>query len=235
MKALVFAALAASAWVGSAAVETVSNSKELQKAFERIEKSSPDKKEILIKSGVYFVEKTLNASSVTSLTIRAEKPGTVEICGGVRITGWKRVLGTPFWSAPAKSADGKPVFFRALVKNGKWVPVSVLPGGTNRYEHTARFGAFLLPNLAGHWSRPPTREENCVMPYKAEDIPDSMDLSSADIHFLHMWSDSLCTVEKVDRVAKTLVVKETPDWPMGAKEKYEYEIFNVREGMKPGR
>ena len=235
MKALVFAVFAASVGVAAAAVETVSDSKGLAKAFERIEKGSPEKKEIVIKSGVYFVEKTLNASSVTSLTIRAEKPGTVEICGGVRITGWKRVLGTPFWAAPAKAADGSNAIFRGLVKNGQWVPVSVLPGGTNRFEHTARFGAFLLPNLAGHWSRPPTREENCVMPYKAEDIPDSMDLSSADIHLLHMWSDSLCTVEKVDRIAKTLVVRETPDWPMGAKEKYEYEIFNVREGMKPGR
>ena len=128
MKALVFAVFAASVGVAAAAVETVSDSKGLAKAFERIEKGSPEKKEIVIKSGVYFVEKTLNASSVTSLTIRAEKPGTVEICGGVRITGWKRVLGTPFWAAPAKAADGSNAIFRGLVKNGQWVPVSVLPG-----------------------------------------------------------------------------------------------------------
>lgn len=235
MKTVLFAALAASASVAVGAVETVSDAKGLEAAFSRISNGSRACREIVIKPGVYFVDKTINASAVTGLTVRAEKPGTVEICGGVRITGWKKAPGTPFWAASVRKPDGSVPFFRALVKNGEWVQTAVIPGGTNRFEHSVRFGAFLLPNLAGHWSRKPTDEEYRVMKYRPQDIPDSMDLSSADIHLLHMWDDSLCTVEKIDRATRTLTVKEQPSWPMGAKEKYEYEIFNVREGMKPGR
>lgn len=233
MKIVLFASLVAALSVNAS--QTVSNSKELAEAFSRISNGQNSGGEIVLKSGVYFMDKTLEAKAVTGLTFRAEKPGTVEICGGERITGWKKVPGTPFWSAPAKNADGTPAFFRSLVKNGEWVPISVLPGGTNRFEHTVRFGAFLLPNLAGHWSRKPTDEEYRVMKYLSKDIPDTMDLTSADIHLLHMWDDSLCTVEKVDRANRTLTVKEQPNWPMGAKEKFEYEIFNIREGMKCGR
>ena len=224
------AATAASA--GSVAVGTP---EELAAALAAAARDQSAPHEIAVKAGRYLLERPLEVSAVTGLVLRAERSGEVELCGGVKVTGWSRVEGTPFWAADAKGTDGKPAFFRALAKNGDWVKTAVVPGGTNRFEHSARFGAFLLPNLAGHWSRPPTDDENRVMPYDAKDIPDSMDLASADIHLLHMWSDSLCTVESIDRAAKVVKVKETPDWPMGAQGKFEYEIFNVREGMAPGR
>lgn len=236
MKSAVAGLVAATAAVtmaaGSVAVGTAD---ELEQALAAAAKDPSAPHEIVVKAGRYLLERPLEVAAVTGLVLRAERPGAVELCGGVRVTDWSRVEGTPFWAADAKDADGKPAFFRALAKNGEWVETAVVPGGTNRFEHSARFGAFLLPNLAGHWSRPPTDEENCVMPYDAKDIPDAMDIASADIHLLHMWSDSLCTVESIDRAAKIVKVKETPDWPMGAQGKYEYEIFNVREGMAPGR
>ena len=225
-------AAATAAAAGSVAVGTPD---ELAAALAAAAKDQSAPHEIVVKAGRYLLERPLEVAAVTGLVLRAERPGAVELCGGVRVTGWSKVEGTPFWAADAKDADGKPAFFRALAKNGEWVETAVVPGGTNRFEHSARFGAFILPNLAGHWSRPPTDDENRVMPYDAKDIPDSMDLASADIHLLHMWSDSLCTVESIDRAAKVVKVKETPDWPMGAQGKYEYEIFNVREGMAPGR
>lgn len=225
-------AAATAAAAGSVAVGTPD---ELAAALAAAAKDQSAPHEIVVKEGRYLLERPLEVAAVTGLVLRAERPGAVELCGGVRVTGWSKVEGTPFWAADAKNADGKPAFFRALAKNGEWVETAVVPGGTNRFEHSARFGAFILPNLAGHWSRPPTDDENRVMPYDAKDIPDSMDLASADIHLLHMWSDSLCTVESIDRAAKVVKVKETPDWPMGAQGKYEYEIFNVREGMAPGR
>lgn len=236
MKSAVAGLVAATAAVtmaaGSVAVGTAD---ELEQALAAAAKDPSAPREIVVRAGRYLLERPLEVAAVTGLVLRAERPGAVELCGGVRVTGWSKVEGTPFWAADAKDADGKPAFFRALAKNGEWVETAVVPGGTNRFEHSARFGAFLLPNLAGHWSRPPTDEENRVMPYDAKDIPDAMDIASADIHLLHMWSDSLCTVESIDRAAKIVKVKETPDWPMGAQGKYEYEIFNVREGMAPGR
>ena len=235
MKSAVAGLVAATAAVtmaaGSVAVGTAD---ELEQALAAAAKDPSAPREIVVRAGRYLLERPLEVAAVTGLVLRAERPGAVELCGGVRVTGWSKVEGTPFWAADAKDADGKPAFFRALAKNGEWVETAVVPGGTNRFEHSARFGAFLLPNLAGHWC-PPTDDESRVMPYDAKDIPDSMDLASADIHLLHMWSDSLCTVESIDRAAKVVKVKETPDWPMGAQGKYEYEIFNVREGMAPGR
>ncbi len=236
MKSAVAGLVAATAAVtmaaGSVAVGTAD---ELEQALAAAAKDPSAPREIVVRAGRYLLERPLEVAAVTGLVLRAERPGAVELCGGVRVTGWSKVEGTPFWAADAKDADGKPAFFRALAKNGEWVETAVVPGGTNRFEHSARFGAFLLPNLAGHWSRPPTDDENRVMPYDAKDIPDAMDIASADIHLLHMWSDSLCTVESIDRAAKIVKVKEPPDWPMGAQGKYEYEIFNVREGMAPGR
>lgn len=236
MKSAVAGLVAATAAVtmaaGSVAVGTAD---ELEQALAAAAKDPSAPREIVVRAGRYLLERPLEVAAVTGLVLRAERPGAVELCGGVRVTGWSKVEGTPFWAADAKDADGKPAFFRALAKNGEWVETAVVPGGTNRFEHSARFGAFILPNLAGHWSRPPTDDENRVMPYDAKDIPDAMDIASADIHLLHMWSDSLCTVESIDRAAKIVKVKETPDWPMGAQGKYEYEIFNVREGMAPGR
>jgi len=236
MKSAVAGLVAATAAVTMAAGSVVVGTPdELAAALAAAAKDQSAPREIVVRAGRYLLERPLEVAAVTGLVLRAERPGAVELCGGVRVTGWSKVEGTPFWAADAKDADGKPAFFRALAKNGEWVETAVVPGGTNRFEHSARFGAFILPNLAGHWSRPPTDDENRVMPYDAKDIPDSMDLASADIHLLHMWSDSLCTVESIDRAAKVLKVKETPDWPMGAQGKYEYEIFNVREGMAPGR
>ena len=235
MKSAFAAAALAAATAASAGSVAVGTPEELAAALAAAARDQSAPHEIAVKAGRYLLERPLEVSAVTGLVLRAERSGEVELCGGVKVTGWSRVEGTPFWAADAKGTDGKPTFFRALAKNGDWVKTAVVPGGTNRFEHSARFGAFLLPNLAGHWSRPPTDDENRVMPYDAKDIPDSMDLASADIHLLHMWSDSLCTVESIDRAAKVVKVKETPDWPMGAQGKFEYEIFNVREGMAPGR
>ena len=235
MKSVLAGAVLAAAAAASAGSVAVGTADELEQALAAAAKDPAAPHEIVVKAGRYLLERPLEVAAVTGLVLRAERPGAVELCGGTKVTGWRRVEGTPFWAADAKGADLKPLFFRALVKNGRWVETAVVPGGTNRFEHSARFGAFLLPNLAGHWSRPPTDDENRVMPYDAKDIPDSMDLASADIHLLHMWSDSLCTVESIDRAAKVVKVKEKPDWPMGAQGKFEYEIFNVREGMAPGR
>ena len=235
MKSVLAGAVLAAAAAASAGSVAVGTADELEQALAAAAKDPAAPREIVVRAGRYLLERPLEVAAVTGLVLRAERPGEVELCGGTKVTGWRRVEGTPFWAADAKGADSKPLFFRALVKEGRWVETAVLPGGTNRFEHSARFGAFLLPNLAGHWSRPPTDDENRVMPYDAKDIPDSMDLASADVHLLHMWSDSLCTVESIDRAAKVGKVKERPDWPMGAQGKFEYELFNVREGMAPGR
>ena len=153
MKSAFAAAALAAATAASAGSVAVGTPEELAAALAAAARDQSAPHEIAVKAGRYLLERPLEVSAVTGLVLRAERSGEVELCGGVKVTGWSRVEGTPFWAADAKGTDGKPTFFRALAKNGDWVKTAVVPGGTNRFEHSARFGAFLLPNLAGHWSR----------------------------------------------------------------------------------
>lgn len=213
---------------------TVSTVDELVEAFAAV--TNGGAKEIVLKPGTYALRETLTigGASADGLVLRAEKPGTAVLTGGIPLTGWTLDATAGLWTKEVPKDGPKNGLFRILVKNDTWVDLAVWPGGTNRFDNGGTFGALLLPNLAGHWSRPPTDEENRIMPYAAKDLPDAMDLENADIQLFHMWDVSLCTVEKVDRAKQALTVAETPNWPMGACERRQYEVWNVREGLRPG-
>ena len=220
----------------AAAAVTVSDSDGLVKALGKVQADAAAPHEIVLKPGRYFVPQTieLKGAAVSGLVLRAERRGTAELSGGRRLTGWTKEPDSDFWYADVPGFAGDGEFFRMLVKEGHWVELATYPGKGRRLEHTARFTAALLPNLVGHWSRKPTDDENRLMPYAVADLPDAMDLENADVHLFHMWDDSMCRVESVDRAKHVLRTVETPNWPMGAQEKFEYEILNVREGAAPG-
>ena len=217
-----------------AASVSVSNPEELFKAVGRALKDPAAPREIVLKAGEYCLSRpiVLKGVAASNFTFRAEKPGTVTLVGGVRLAGWTREAGTPFFVADVPGWQrGVSVPFRSLVKNGEWAPIAVYPGGTNRLAHAGKFALSLLSSLAGHWSRKPTHEEYVTMPYRAEDLGDGLRLENADIRLYHMWSDSICTVSNVDRKAHVLCVRQEPAWPMGACDRRLYEVLNLREGL----
>ncbi|MBR1588200.1 MAG: right-handed parallel beta-helix repeat-containing protein [Kiritimatiellae bacterium] len=192
---------------------------------------------VTLRPGTYRQERPLALDARDSgLTVRAEKPGTAILSGGVRITGWKREAEGPFWYVDLPEAKDGGWSFRTLAVNGEFAPRACFPGGTNRFENLGDWNLPLLPALAGHWERKPTVAELTTMPYKAEDLPDTLDFRSAEVRLYHMWAESISTVASNDLKRHVIYLSTPAAWPMGACGRRKYEVFNVREGMKePGQ
>ena len=192
---------------------------------------------VTLRPGTYRLERTLALDARDSgLTIRAEEAGASVLSGGVKLEGWQREAEGPFWYVDLPEAKDGGWSFRALAVNGEFAPRACFPGGTNRFENLGDWKLPLLPALAGHWERKPTHAELTTMPYKAEDLPDTLDFASAEIRLYHMWNESLSTIASND-LSRHVVYLSTPAaWPMGACGRRQYEVFNVREGMQePGQ
>ena len=192
---------------------------------------------IVLGPGTYRLEKTLSLDARDSnLVIGTKTPGKAILSGGARITGWKREANGPFWYADIPEAKDGGWYFRTLAVNGTFAPRACFPGGTNRFENLGDWKLPLLPALAGHWERKPTVAELTTMPYKAEDLPDTLDFKSAEIRLYHMWAESLSTVASNDLKRHVAYLSTPAAWPMGACGRRQYEVYNVREGMKaPGQ
>ena len=161
--------------------------------------------------------------------------GRTRIWGGRRLTGW-RPDGDKFWSMDLPEVKDGTWNFRALVVDGVLAPRACFPGGTNRFDNLGTWNLPLLPGVAGHWPRPPTHAELVTMPYKAEDLPDTMDFRNAEIRLYHMWSESLSTVASNDLARHVVYLSQPAAWPMGACGRRQYEVYNTREGMTaPGQ
>ncbi len=217
---------------------SVTSPKELHAAIDRALADPSASREIVLKAGDYFLTCPilLKGSAASNFTIRAERPGVARLFGGVPLTGWKPEPGTPFWVASVPGwRPGLSTPFRSLLKGDEWASIATYPGGTNRLSHLGEFAPKMMSSLAGGWSRKPTHEEYVRMPYRVEDLPDAMALENADIRLYHMWNDSVCTVSNIDRKAHVLWVDPQPCWAMGAANRRQYEVLNVREGMRePG-
>ena len=192
---------------------------------------------VTLRPGTYRQERPLALDARDSgLTVRAERPGTAILSGGVRITGWKREAEGPFWYVDLPEAKDGGWSFRTLAVNGEFAPRACFPGGTNRFENLGDWNLPLLPALAGHWERKPTVAELTTMPYKSEDLPDTLDFKSAEVRLYHMWNETLSTIASNDLKRHVIYLSTPAAWPMGACGRRKYEVFNVREGMKePGQ
>lgn len=191
---------------------------------------------VTLQPGVHALEKTLELDARDSeLTLRAEKPGTAVLTGGTRITGWRKD-GDRFWCADLPAVKDGTWNFRALSVNGALAPRACFPGGTNRFENLGDWKYPLLPALAGHWERKPTHAELVTMPYRASDLPDTLDFKSAELRLYHMWNETLSGVASNDLQRHVAYLSVPAAWPMGACGRRQYEVYNVREGMtEPGQ
>lgn len=186
--------------------------------------------------GEYELTKTIQLDQRDEgLTLRAEKPGTVILYGGQRLSGWVPD-GEKFWSVSLPEVQSGKIDFRALVVNGRMADRACYPGGGKRLENLGQWNVRLLPALAGWWERKPTREELCSMPYKPEDLPATLDIRNAEIRLYHMWSESLVGVSSNDVKRHILTLSSPADWPAGACGRRQYVVYNTREGMTaPGQ
>jgi len=209
----------------------------VQRAVEAARKVGGDANKVTLRPGVYRLDKTLALDARDSgLTICAEKEGTAILSGGVKLEGWKREADGTFWYTDLPEAKDGGWNFRMLSVNGAFAPRACLPGGTNLFENLGDWNLPLLPVLAGHWERKPTFAELTTMPYKAEDLPDTLDFRSAEVRLHHMWNQTLSTIASNDLKRHVVYLSSPAMWPMGACGRRKYEVFNVREGMKePGQ
>lgn len=191
---------------------------------------------VTLAAGDWFLEKTLALGPQDAgLTIRGAGIGRTRIWGGRRLTGW-RPDGDRLWCVDLPEVKDGKWNFRALVVDGALAQRACFPGGTNRFENLGTWDLPLLPALAGHWPRKPTHAELVTMPYKAADLPDTMDFRNAEIRLYHMWSESLSSVASNDLARHVVYLSQPAAWPMGACGRRKYEVYNTREGMlEPGQ
>ncbi|MBR0505061.1 MAG: right-handed parallel beta-helix repeat-containing protein [Kiritimatiellae bacterium] len=191
---------------------------------------------VTLAAGDWFLETPLVFDARDAgLTVRGAGAGRTRIWGGRRLRGW-RPDGDKFWSVDLPEVKDGTWNFRALVVDGALAPRACFPGGTNRFDNLGTWDLPLLPALAGHWPRKPTYAELVTMPYKAADLPDTMDFRNAEIRLYHMWSESLSTVASNDLARHVVYLSQPAAWPMGACGRRQYEVYNTREGMTaPGQ
>ena len=193
-------------------------------------------KTIVLAAGDWFLEEPIELDARDAgLTLRGAGMRETRLWGGRRLTGWKKD-GENFWSVDLPEVKDGTWNFRSLVVDGELAERARFPGGTNRFENLGTWDVPLLPATSGFWARQPTFAELVTMPYKPEDLPDTMDFRNAEIRLYHMWSESLRCVASNDLARHVVYLSEPADWPMGARGKREYEVCNTREGMKkPGQ
>ncbi len=191
---------------------------------------------IRVHAGDYFVTEPLQLTAEDNgLTIVGEDRAKVRLFGGKKLTGWQRD-GETFWQVDLPGVKEGTWDFRALLVNGRLATRATWPNTTDTLDNLGKWDLPLLPMLAGFWARKPTLEELTVMPYKAGDIPEDIDVRNAEVRLYHMWAESLLGVASHDRENHTLVMSSPASWPMGACNRRKYVIYNIREGMKePGQ
>ena len=194
-------------------------------------------KTVVFPDGVTSLDKTLEyAVDASGLVLKAEHPGKAVLSGAVKVGGWTEEKGG-LWSAPSpKDADGKPLDFVMLVRNGKPVKRAVYPGHGKFLTHDGKWDLPLLPAMLGWWARQATLEERTVVPYRPEELPAGLDLDNADARFYYMWDESMSSVASNNVAKREFYLKTPASSPFGAFDRYTYELENVREGLdEPGR
>lgn len=207
----------------------------LEAARDAARKAGAGPHTITVMPGEYFLAKPLALDAQDNgLTIEAASTNGPVLYGGKAIRGWKRE-GENLWSVELPGVKEGAWDFRALLVNGRLAERAVYPG-SNTFDNLGTWSLPLLPAVAGHWERKPTREEATTMPYKPEDIPANLDVRNAEVRMYHMWAESLVGVASNDLQRHALILSSEPSWPPGALNRRKYVIYNTREGMtRPGQ
>lgn len=192
-------------------------------------------KKIVILPGTWFLSKTFELdSNDNGLLIESEQLGTVDICGGSKITNWQPG-DDGFWYADLPEVREGTWDFRALVVNGKLAERARFPE-TGTFLHEQVWDVKMLPAIAGYWERQPLPEEKIRMAYNPEDIPETLDIRNAEVRVYHMWDESMVGVALNDTNEHVFTFTKPATYPPGAFGIKKYVIFNTREGMtQPGQ
>ncbi len=186
--------------------------------------------EVVLKSGVYRLERTLSFK-VKNVKVRAEEKGGAVISGAVPVEGWQAVDGKPWLKARLRGAE----YFRSLIVNGGYAPRAEFPGGGRKLLNTNVWNVRWLSSIGNGWERQPTREESSTVFVKKGDIPATFDPASADVRVYHDWDDSLVRADKWFPDRLRLELKDPCRFPPGSFNRHGYVIYNTEEGMlEPG-
>jgi hypothetical protein len=190
---------------------------------------------ILLDSGTYWLDSTLDLFAVDSgLTIAASPGERPVLSGGRRIGGWKKSSGS-LWEAPLPEAKTGGWDFRILTINGEWRPRARLPEkGT--FTHLSRFEVRWMSSTGGGWQVQPTREQLTQLQYNPDDLGRWLNLDNAEVSVYHMWDMSLMKPVANDRATHTLTFAYPGEHPPGAFGINDYIVWNIPEGLKePGQ
>ena len=142
----------------------------LEAARDAARKAGAGPHRIVVMPGEYFLERPVELDARDNgLTIEAATGKEATLYGGRRVTNWKRD-GATLWAAELPGVKEGTWDFRALVVDGRLAERACYPA-TNTFENLGTWNLPLLPAVAGHWERKPTREELTTMPYDPKDIP----------------------------------------------------------------
>lgn len=217
------------AWAGTKAKPFSSLNRGLQ-AVRRIK--SNDQKRLIIGAGRYYEINLALGAQDSGLTIEAGPDEEVLLCGGRRITGWKKD-GEKFWSAALPEVKEGKWNFRALVVNGRLARRARYPR-EGYLSHRNEFKVRWLSTTAGGWERPPTTGELTTMKYDPKDLPDRLEIKNAEITVYHSWDESLVGVAAMDNEKVTFA--NPAGYPPGAFGIKKYVVWNIEEGLsEPGQ
>ena len=207
----------------------------LEAARDAARKAGASPHRLVVMPGEYFLERSVELDARDNgLTVEAATTNTTTLYGGRRVTNWQRD-GATLWSAELPGVKEGTWDFRALVVDGRLADRACYPG-TNTLDNLGTWNLPLLPAVAGHWERKPTREELTTMPYDPKDIPATLDVRNAEVRMYHMWAESLVGVTTNDMQRHALILSSEPAWPPGALNRRKYVIYNTREGLtRPGQ
>ena len=207
----------------------------LEAARDAARKAGSGPHTITVLPGDYYLDKPLVLDAQDSgLTLETTATNGAVLYGGRPVIGWRRD-GATLWAAELPGVKEGTWDFRALIVNGRMAERACYPG-TNAFDNLGTWSLPLLPAVAGHWERKPTREESTTMPYKPEDLPATLDVRNAEVRMYHMWAESLVGVVSNDLQRHALILASEPAWPPGALNRRKYVVYNTREGMtRPGQ
>ena len=190
---------------------------------------------IVMQTGWYFFDETLVLDDGDSgLTIESAPGANVCLCGGRKVTGWKKD-GQTFYSVELPGVRNREWDFRALVVNGRFCLRARLPE-QGFFNHLNKFDVPWMTSTGGGWKRKPTHEELTTLKYRAEDIGPWLDVNNAEVNIYHMWDESLVGLAGIDAESRILTFAKPSGHPPGAFGVNRYVVWNIREGMtQPGQ
>jgi len=194
---------------------------------------------IVVHGGVYWQASLDLGPQDSGLTIEAAPGETPVLCGGRRITDWRK-QGESFYAATLEGTKEGVWDFRHLIVAGELAPRARLPR-EGAFEHETGFDAHYSP-VELSYGREPGQADLTVMKYRKSDLGAWLDVNNAEITVFHFLEDSTLGVKGIDHEARLVTFSSPASAPIGSHRRRgvdrpgHYVVWNLREGMlQPGQ